>query len=157
MAKKFSKDFRTATRTPSSRASKWASTWYVWSSGTTPFYGQPLDLDRSKLAIKGIWTRTPDISSRGSFRSSAWGRSNGSPQIFWTFFCHLIFPCRTVWVYLEWSQCDSKFWNGKKILKWFQDCHENALVQSFETSPHLICLECGSKTLLWPASGSGLD
>ena len=53
--------------------------------------------------------------------------------------------------------CGNKFWNGKKILKRFQDCHENALIQSFEMSPHLICLECGTKTLLWPASGMGLE
>ena len=55
------------------------------------------------------------------------------------------------------TQCGSRFWNGKKILKRFQDCHENALIQSFEMSPHLICLECGTKTLLWPASGMGLE
>ena len=28
----------------------------------------------------------------------------------------------------------------QKMLKGFQDCHENALMYSFEMSPHLICL-----------------
>ena len=39
----------------------------------------------------------------------------------------------------------------QKMFKRFEGCHKNTLIQSFEMSPHLICLECRSKTLLWPA------
>ena len=49
---------------------------------------------------------------------------------------------------------DSKW---KKILKDFGECHENSLIESFKMSPHLICLSWGLRSLLWPASGSGLD
>ena len=49
---------------------------------------------------------------------------------------------------------DSKW---KKILKDFGVCHENSLIESFKMSPHLIGLSWGLKSLLWPASGSGLD
>ena len=45
----------------------------------------------------------------------------------------------------------------KKILKDFGECHENSLIESFKMSPHLICLSWGLRSLLWPASGSGLD
>ena len=106
MAKKFSKDFRTAMRTPSSRALTWAPTWYVWSAGQKPFYGQPLDRVWIRLAIKGFWTRTPDISSGGSFRSSGWGRSHGSPEILWAFFCHFKTCCRTV--HMSWIRWTSQ-------------------------------------------------
>ena len=47
-------------------------------------------------------------------------------------------------------------------LKWgkrsgqLQGCNLNALIQSFEMSPHLIVRRLHSQTLLWPASGSGL-
>ena len=69
MAKKCSKDFRTAMRTPSSRALKWAHTSYVWSSGPKPLNGQPLDRIWIRLAIKGCWTQTPPISSGGYFEA----------------------------------------------------------------------------------------
>ena len=49
---------------------------------------------------------------------------------------------------------DSKW---EKILKDFGECHENSLIESFKMSPHLICLSWGLRSLLWPASGSGLD
>ena len=45
----------------------------------------------------------------------------------------------------------------KKNLKHFGRCHENRLIESFKMSPLLICLSWHLKTLLWPASGSGLD
>ena len=45
------------------------------------------------------------------------------------------------------SQCGSNFWNGKKMLKGFQECHENALIQSFEMSPHLMVWRSYSQTL----------
>ena len=38
-----------------------------------------------------------------------------------------------------------------------QGCHENALILSFELSPHLICLQASINIPLGPASGSGLD
>ena len=42
--------------------------------------------------------------------------------------------------------------NAKKIPNEFQGCHENALIESFKMSPHLIVHNCHSQTLLWPAS-----
>ena len=45
----------------------------------------------------------------------------------------------------------------KKTLNGFQGCHENALNESCEMSPHLIGLGWHVHSLLWPASGSGLD
>ena len=47
----------------------------------------------------------------------------------------------------QYPQCGSRIRNCKKMLKGFQHRHENALIQSFEMSPQLVCLECGSKTL----------
>ena len=44
-------------------------------------------------------------------------------------------------------QCGSRFWNGKKMLKGFGACHKNALIQSFEMSPHLIVWRSHSQTL----------
>ena len=41
------------------------------------------------------------------------------------------------------------------MLKGFRACHENALIQSFEMSPHLIVWRSHTQTLLWPASGAG--
>ena len=43
-----------------------------------------------------------------------------------------------------------------KILD-FQGCHENGLDESFKMSPHLMGLGWHPRSLLWPASGSGLD
>ena len=45
----------------------------------------------------------------------------------------------------------------QKSLDGFQGCHENALNESCEMSPHLIGLGWHPRSLLWPASGSGLD
>ena len=45
----------------------------------------------------------------------------------------------------------------KKILKDFRWCDKNGLNESFKMSPHLICLSWHLKSLLWPASVSGLD
>ena len=47
--------------------------------------------------------------------------------------------------------------NAKKPLNGFQGCHENALNESCEMSPHLMCLGWHPRFLLWPASGSGLE
>ena len=49
--------------------------------GPNPFNGQINPNPIHRLAIKGFWTRTPDISSGGSFRSSGLGHSLGSPEI----------------------------------------------------------------------------
>ena len=38
------------------------------------------------------------------------------------------------------SLCLSDTWNEEKLLKGFQLCDKNNLIQSFEMSPHLICL-----------------
>ena len=38
-----------------------------------------------RLAIKGIWSFSPDLSSGGSFRSSGWGRSRSTLENPWEF------------------------------------------------------------------------
>ena len=48
-------------------------------------------------------------------------------------------------------------WNGKEISSRFRGCCENALIQGFKTSPHLIVWILNPQPLLWPASGSGLE
>ena len=45
----------------------------------------------------------------------------------------------------------------KKILKDYKWCDKNGLNESFKMSPHLIGLGWHPRSLLWPASGSGLD
>jgi len=47
--------------------------------------------------------------------------------------------------------------NAKKPLNCFQGCHKNALNESCKMSPHLIGLGWHPRSLLWLASGSGLD
>ena len=47
--------------------------------------------------------------------------------------------------------------NAKKPLHCFPWYHENALNESCKMSPHLIGLGWHPRSLLWPASGSGLD
>ena len=96
MAKKCSKDFRTAMRTPLPRASKWAPTWWSGEASPKPFYGQPLDQVWSRLATKGFGTGFSRLSNGGSFRSSEQGRSHGRPEILWAFFCHFKTCCRAV-------------------------------------------------------------
>ena len=47
-------------------------------------------------------------------------------------------------------------WNPKKMFNGSLGWQENALTKSFKMSHHLIYLEIVSKSLLWPAFGSGL-
>ena len=48
--------------------------------------------------------------------------------------------------WLEWGHSPAgKVEMAIKLFRWFEGWHENALIQSCEMSPHLICLECGSK------------
>ena len=60
------------------------------------FMASPSPDPIQRLAIKGFWTQTPDTSSGGSFRSSGWRRSHGSPEIPWDFFCYFKTCCRAV-------------------------------------------------------------
>ena len=41
------------------------------------------------------------------------------------------------------TQCGSRFWNGKKNLKGFQDCHENALMVRLHDP--VFCILCTGK------------
>ena len=84
MAKKYLMDFEGAMRTPSPRASKWAPTWWSGEDTPKPFNGQPAPDPIQRLATKGFGSGFSRLSSGGSFRSSGWGRSHGTPQILWT-------------------------------------------------------------------------
>ena len=74
---------RPCKRMPPSRALKWAPTWYVWAD-TSNFTSYPDLIQR--LAIKGIWDVSPDLSSGGSFQSSQWACSHGTLQNPWEVF-----------------------------------------------------------------------
>ena len=90
--KKFSRILDGATRMALMRALKWAPTWYV-SADIATFISYPDLIQR--LAIKGIWGVSPDLSSGGSFWSSHSGHSHGSLENDWEVFLHFEFPCRT--------------------------------------------------------------
>ena len=79
------------------------------------------------------------------FRKSGWCYGNLSPWPKATFI--------KAWI----PQSGRGTRNAKKPLNRFQGCHENALNESFKMSPHLIGLGWHPRSLLWPASGSGLD
>ena len=93
MKKKFSRILDGATRMTLIRALKWAPTWLV-SADTSTFISHPDLIQR--LAIKGIWYVSPDLSSGGSFRSSHLGHSHDTLENNWKVFLHFEFLCRTV-------------------------------------------------------------
>ena len=66
MRKYLLKDFKGATRMAIMRASKWAPTWYVSANTSTFIYPDLIQ----RLAIKGIWNVSQNLSSGGSFQSS---------------------------------------------------------------------------------------
>ena len=81
--KNFSRVLDGATRMALMRALKWAPTWYV-SADFPTFISYPDLIQR--LAIKGIWDVSPDLSSGGSFQSSQWACSHGTLQNPWEVF-----------------------------------------------------------------------
>ena len=81
--KNFSRVLDGATRMALMRALKWAPTWYV-SADFPTFISYPDLIQR--LAIKGFWDVSPDLSSGGSFQSSQWACSHGTLQNPWEVF-----------------------------------------------------------------------
>ena len=65
------------------KALKWAPSWYV-SADFPTFISYPDLIQR--LAIKGFWDVSPDLSSGGSFQSSQWACSHGTLQNPWEVF-----------------------------------------------------------------------
>ena len=83
--KNFSRFLDGATRMALMRALKWAPTWYV-SADFPTFISYPDLIQR--LAIKGIWDVSWDLSSGGSFQSSQWACWHGTLQNPWEVFFH---------------------------------------------------------------------
>ena len=93
MAKKFSKDFRTATRTPLSRASKQAFTWYVWSSGPKiPFMASFIQTRSRSWPIKGLGLASPDYQVGAHFEALDKGVLVAASKSIETFFAISTFP-----------------------------------------------------------------
>ena len=66
---------------------------------------------------------------------------------------------KTTWAKAPPAPCTERLRDSKwkQILKDFGECRKNSLIESFKMGPHLICISLHLRSLLWPASGSGLD
>ena len=138
-----------AMKTSSSRASKWAPTWYVCMTTSKSLSGQPNPDLIQRLAIKGFWDSHTDISSGGSFRSSWWARFHGTLRFALHFFYHPTLSIWAMWNALALSIIDHKtLARDQKMCPDVRNMSKRSnTVQSLEFSPgvKLLCDMDGPK------------